>query len=272
MSVGVRFRPGLLVVLLVPVVLGGLWTRSRVQPLQVYDQPFYLGIAFDLLHHGRYTDGYCFAGGDAATLRPPGMRFTPLYPGLLAAAAEIDPSLRRGMDCLVTHGGRDASCTRNAPSMRWLQFLLLAATMGMLGWCGWRCSGRPRTGLLALGLALLAGPLLLSSVDYLMTEIVSLFLLVASQALALRAVPANEAAWRPDRHGCSRPAWFWGWRCCPARPSRCWRRRCWRRGPSASRRRPGATGCGRSPASRPGSAASCCPGSCATPSCSAARR
>ncbi len=204
MSVRVRFRPGLLVVLPILVVLGGVWTRSRVQPLQAYDQPFYLGIAFDLLHHGRYTDGYRFAGGDAATLRPPGMRFTPVYPALLAAAADIDPSLRHGMDCLVAHGGRGASCTRNAPSMRWLQFLLLVATMGMLCWCGGRCSGRPRTGILALGLALMTAPLLLSSVDYLMTEIVSLFLAVGSQALALRAVPANQAAWRPE------PAWLFG--------------------------------------------------------------
>ena len=202
MSVDVRFRSRLLVALLILAVLGGFWTRGRVQPLHAYDQPFYLGIAFDLLHHGRYTDGYRFAGGDAATMRPPGMRFTPLYPALLAAAATVDPSLRRGMDCLVAHGGQDTACTRKAPSVRWLQFLLLAATMGMLCWCGQRCSGRPRTGILALGLALMTAPLLLSSVDYLMTEIVSLFLVVASQALALRAWPADEA---PGRAG---PAWL----------------------------------------------------------------
>ncbi len=202
MSVGVRFRLRPLVALLILVVLGGCWTRGRVQPLQAFDQPFYLGIAFDLLHHGRFTDGYRFAGGDATTIRPSGMRFTPLYPALLAAAAAVDPLLRRDMDCLVGHGGHGACCSRGAPSMRWLQFLMLAGTMGMLCWCGWRCSGRRSTGLLALGLALLAGPLLLASVDYLMTEIVSLFLVVASQALALRAVAADEAAWRPD------PGWL----------------------------------------------------------------
>ncbi len=197
MSLGVRSRPCLLVALLILVVLGGCWTRSRVQPLETYDQPFYLGIAFDLLHHGRFTDGYRFAGGDAATSRPPGMRFTPLYPTLLAAAATIDPALRHGMDCLVAQRSQ-AACTRAAPSVRWLQFVMLAGTMGMLCWCGWRCSGRPRTGLIALGLALPTAPLLLSSVDYLMTEIVSLFLVVAFQALALRAMPADDAPWRPD--------------------------------------------------------------------------
>ena len=202
MSVGVRFRPRLLVALLILAVLGGCWTRKAVQPLGAFDQPFYLGIAFDLLHHGRYTDGYGFAGGDAGTIRPSGMRFTPLYPVLLAAAAVVDPRLRRGMDCLVAHPGQAASCPRAAPSIRWLQFGMLAGTAGMLCWCGWRCSGQARTGVVALGLALLTAPLLLSSVDYLMTEIVSLFLVVAAQALALRALPADEAPRDPD------PAWL----------------------------------------------------------------
>ena len=201
-DVGVRLRSRLLVALLILVVLGGCWTRSRVQPLGAYDQPFYLGIAFDLLHHGRFTDGFAFAGGDAATVRPAGMRFTPVYPVLLAALATVDPGLRSGMDCLVAHGGQDGSCTRRAASVRVLQFLMLAATMGMLCWCGWRCSGRPRTGIVALALALPTAPLLLSSVDYLMTETVSLFLVTASQALALRALPADGVPPRPD------PAWL----------------------------------------------------------------
>ncbi len=98
-----------MVALLILLVLGGLWTRSRVQPLGAYDQPFYLGIAFDIVHHDRYTDGYRFAGGTADMIRPSGMRFTPLYPILLAAASVVDPGLRRGMDCLVAHGGQTAS-------------------------------------------------------------------------------------------------------------------------------------------------------------------
>ncbi len=56
--------------------------------------------------------------------------------------------------------------------------------------------------MLALGLALPTAPLLLCSVDYLMTEIVSLFLVVAFQALALRALPAGDAARGPD------PGWL----------------------------------------------------------------
>ncbi|NPD68138.1 hypothetical protein HN018_12270 [Lichenicola cladoniae] len=175
--------------MLIVLVLGGLWTRTRVQPLGTYDQGFYLGIAYDLLHHDRFTDGYRFAGGGADTDRPSGMRFTPLYPALLAAVASVDPELRRNMDCSIAHGGAGTDCRHGAGPMRSLQFLMMAATLWMLWWAAGHCTGRARTGWIALGLGLLTAPLLLLSVDYLMTETTSLFLFVGASTLAL-------AAWR----------------------------------------------------------------------------
>ena len=182
----IRGRPHLLAAALILVVLGSLWTRTRVQPLSSYDQGFYLGIAYDLVHHGRFTDGYRFAGGDAETVRPSGMRFTPLYPTLLAAVAAADPGLRRNLDCLVATRGRD-TCGHGAGPMRSLQLLMMAATLWMIWWSGWRCTGRIRTGWLTLGLALLTAPLLLLSVDYLMTEAISLLLFTIANTLALKA-------------------------------------------------------------------------------------
>ena len=180
-------RPRALALAIILVVLGGLWTRTRVQPLASYDQGFYLGIAYDLLHHGRFTDGYRFAGGDAGTVRPAGMRFTPLYPALLAAVASADPGLRRNLDCVVATGGHGTTCGTGAGPMRSLQLLMIAATLWMIWWSGWRCTGRLRTGWLALGLALLTAPLLLLSVDTLMTESISLVLFTAASTLALKA-------------------------------------------------------------------------------------
>ena len=87
----VRMRFPILALLLVVVVLALCWRGDRVQPLDRYDQRFYLGIAFDLRHHHRFTDGFFFAGGNDRTERPSGMRFTPLYPALLAAAASVSP-------------------------------------------------------------------------------------------------------------------------------------------------------------------------------------
>ncbi len=172
--------------LLILAVLGALWPLAPRQRLEVFDQPFYLGIAHDLLHQGRFTDGYSFAkpvpGG---TSRPSGMRFGPLYPALIAAAAILDPALRRNMDCEVAGRGQDRRCGVAAPSMRWLQFAMLAASY----WLIWRLArrmGAPSLAWLTLTLALLTAPLLLRSVNYLMTEITA-FLLTTAYADALVA-------------------------------------------------------------------------------------
>ncbi|MGI4957709.1 MAG: ArnT family glycosyltransferase [Janthinobacterium lividum] len=186
-----KVSPSFMAAALIVLALGSLWTRTRVQPLGTYDQGFYLGIAYDLVHHDRFTDGYRFAGGGADTDRPSGMRFTPLYPALLAAVASVDPELRRNMDCSVGHEGLGTACGHGAGPMRSLQFLMMAATLWMLWWAAGHCTGRARTGWIALGLGLMTAPLLLLSVDYLMTETISLFLVVGASTLAL-------AAWRSE--------------------------------------------------------------------------
>ncbi len=191
----VRMRFPILALLLVVVVLALCWRGDRVQPLDRYDQRFYLGIAFDLRHHHRFTDGFFFAGGNDRTERPSGMRFTPLYPALLAAAASVSPSFAASTDCLVAQGGDAAGCTRDTGPMRPMQFAMLAATFWMIWWLGSRI-GRPRTGWITLLLLLPAAPLLLLSVDYMMTETISLFLVVLAQSCA---VAATLPGWRPGR-------------------------------------------------------------------------
>ena len=191
-------------------MLGGLWTRDRVQPLSSYDQGFYLGIAYDLLHHDRFTDGYRFAGGNDATVRPPGMRFTPLYPSLLAAVAAVDPGLRGNLDCLVATRGHGAACGRGAGPMRLLQLLMVAATLWMIWWSGGACTGRIRTGWLALGLALLTAPLLLLSVDYLMTESISLVLFTTANTLALKSCLVARRPRTSMRHAWVGAGWMAG--------------------------------------------------------------
>ncbi|MCQ8278761.1 hypothetical protein NFI95_09880 [Acetobacteraceae bacterium KSS8] len=186
-------RSSILALILVVAVLGLCWRHDRVQPLDRYDQPFYLGIAFDLRHHHRFTDGFFFAGGNDRTERPAGMRFTPLYPFLLAVAATIDRPFAASTDCLVAQSGDASGCPRDAGLVRWLQFAMLAATFWMIWWMACRI-GRPRTGWIALALVLPTAPLLLLSVDYLMTETVSLFLAVLAQTLAIAATLCGRRA------------------------------------------------------------------------------
>ena len=178
---------------LILAVLAALWTRAPVTPLSSYDQRFYLGIAFDLRHSHRFTDGFSYAGGGAATARPPGMRFTPLYPAFLAAAAQVDPGLRQGIACVERTAGLDPGCNRAAPVARLAQFLMLAGFYWLLWAMVGRAGGSARCGWLGLGLGLLTAPLLLLSVNTLMTETMSLLLSAAACALAAEAAARTQA-------------------------------------------------------------------------------
>ncbi len=183
--------PPLAALLLVLLVTGALWSRQKVNKLNEFDQPFYLGIAHDLAHEGRFTDGFMFADKQADGKRPSGMRFAPLYPGILAAASSIDGGLREGMDCLVASAGRDDFCNRSAPSVRALQFCELAAFFWLVWWLG-AAVGGANTAWLSLVLALCTAPLLLRSVNYLMTEMTCLVLTASAMAAAVRAAQRRE--------------------------------------------------------------------------------
>ncbi len=179
-------RQSLAALTLILLVTGVLWQGQPVRSLNEFDQPFYLGIAYDLVHHRRFTDGFMFAGAGTAGLRPQGMRFAPLYPALVAAAAGMDGKLRAGMDCVVAGAGQDPACPRAAPLLRWLQFGELAGFFWLLWWMARRIGGGA-LGWLALGLALCTTKLLLGSVAYLMTEMTTLLLSTAAMACGLAA-------------------------------------------------------------------------------------
>ncbi len=162
------------------------WPLAKLQPLMTYDQPFYIGIADDILRHGRFTDGEFGPPG-----HPPGMRFAPLYPALLAGLAGLDPSMARNFDCVAA----GVVCGRGAAPVRWLQFTMLAAAY----WLVWDIAillGLGAGAWVALGLALLTAPLMLLSVNYLMTETTSFLLSTAMTAGLVRGAGG-------------RPGWAW---------------------------------------------------------------
>ena len=182
-----------LAALAILIAQGALWPRAKVQPLSVFDQPFYLGIAYDLRHHGRFTNGYVF---DDSQPRPPGMRFAPLYPALLAVAAALDPGFARATDCQVRGRGQDTACTHDAGLVRWVQFGMLALIYWLIWRVARRVTGSARGGAWALALALATAPELLGYVDYAMTEITALAFATAATAAAVRALDdARPALW-----------------------------------------------------------------------------
>jgi 4-amino-4-deoxy-L-arabinose transferase-like glycosyltransferase len=172
-----------------------LWSRTSVPPLSEFDQPFYIGIAHDLLSTGRFTDGFVFAPRDARQQRPPGMRFAPLYPGLVAAVAASDGDFARAMVCVVQADGTDAACPPDADLVRLLQLGMLAAFLWLVWWTAGEVLDSRRAGWIALLLASTTVPLLLRYVNYVMTEITALLLLTCAIAAAVRARREPSAAW-----------------------------------------------------------------------------
>jgi 4-amino-4-deoxy-L-arabinose transferase-like glycosyltransferase len=174
---------------------GVVWHRDRIRDFTVFDQPFYLGIAHDLVRYGRFTDGFMFAAPGPDGVRPSGMRFAPLYPSIVAAAASVDGGLRQGMNCLVDSAGRESVCPSDARSVRWLQFFELAGFFWLIWWMG-RAIGGAGVGWASLVLALCAAPLLVRSVDFLMTEMTCLALTTAAMAAGMKAVRGGRRlAW-----------------------------------------------------------------------------
>jgi 4-amino-4-deoxy-L-arabinose transferase-like glycosyltransferase len=184
-------------ILVILAVLGALWPRAKTQPLNVFDQAFYIGIAHDLRLSGTFTNGFTYEPNRVDQPATPGMRFTPLYPALVAAAAAIDPRFNRGMACLVQGRGQNPTCPRGATVIRTTQFLMLALFYLLVWWMARRVLDRERTAWIALGIALLTAPDMLNYVNYVMTEITALTLATAATAAAVQGItrPRRQLRW-----------------------------------------------------------------------------
>jgi 4-amino-4-deoxy-L-arabinose transferase-like glycosyltransferase len=201
-------------------VLGGVAARSRILPLSVGDQQFYIGIAYDIRHHGVFTNGFVFAEGPEDAPHPPGMRFTPLYPALLATVAAIDPGFGRALDCVAASHGQDTSCPRAAPLLRTMQYAMIAWVLWLVWWLARRLSHDMITGWLALGLALAAAPMLAAYANNAMTEIVALTFAVSAIAAGVVGI-AGPVSWLALAGLCAgaaaltRPAFLFVWLVAP---------------------------------------------------------
>ncbi len=183
-----RWASGWMGALAVILVVTGIVAMRQVPlSLSSFDQPFYLGIADDLLATGRFTNGFMFDAHGPASGRGSGMRFSPLYPVMLAGMAKMDPVLRRGMDCVVATNDRADACQSAAPGMRGVQFAMLAAFFLLVWWMGGVIGDSPGMAWLTLAVALLATSALVRYVDLLMTEMTTLLFATAAIAAWLQA-------------------------------------------------------------------------------------
>lgn len=210
-----RRLPLVLAISLILFLCGFLWSRTSPRSLAEYDQPFYVGIAYDLRNWGRFTDGFLFAGADAEQPRPPGMRFAPLYPALVAATAARDASFAAAIECVVDSSGRDPGCARMASLIRWLQFMMLVAFYVLVWWIAGTVLGTPRAGWIALAFALMTAPFLLRFVNLVMTEMTALLMLASAIGAGVAALRGSPAPWLLVAGGClgvtalTRPAFLY---------------------------------------------------------------
>jgi len=122
---GARLAFGLLVL----AVLAAEILSEPPKSLRDFDQSFYLTIAYDLNHHGVFSNGVFDDVDSTVKAPPPGRFFGPLYPWLVVAATRIDDRFAQAVDCSVeaNHGTRDgAQCEAYARPMHVLHAALLA--------------------------------------------------------------------------------------------------------------------------------------------------
>jgi hypothetical protein len=97
LACGLRIVFGLLVF----AVLATAILSRPAKWLGDFDQSFYLTIAYDLNHHGVFSNGV-FDKVDSTVAAPsPGIFFGPVYPWLIVAATKIDDRFAQAVDCSV---------------------------------------------------------------------------------------------------------------------------------------------------------------------------
>ena len=177
-------------IVLVLLVFATLATAILLRPakwLSDFDQSFYLTIAYDIVHHGVFSNGIFDKVDSTREAPPPGRFFGPVYPALVVAAMKIDPRFARAVDCSVeaNHKARDgAECEVYALPMHLIHAALLAVGVLAIALAAEMIFAGTITFWLAGGLATLA---LLADADlfsFVMTESLT-FSLYSLAALSL---------------------------------------------------------------------------------------
>jgi hypothetical protein len=96
-NLGARVGFGLVIF---AVLAAAILTRPP-KGLGDFDQAYYLTVAYDLDHHGVFSNGVLDDVDSTVAVPPPGMFFGPLYPWLIAGVMKIDARFARSVDCGV---------------------------------------------------------------------------------------------------------------------------------------------------------------------------
>ena len=98
--------------LLVFAVLATAILTRPAKWLSDFDQSFYLTIAYDLNHHGVFSNGVFDEVNSTVAMPPPGIFFGPIYPWIIVAATKVDQRFAKAVDCSVRGHQRRAGQRR----------------------------------------------------------------------------------------------------------------------------------------------------------------
>src|SRR6476646_6873899 len=129
LACGLRIVFGLLVF----AVLATAIMSRPAKWLSDFDQSFYLTIAYDLNHHGVFSNGVFDKVDSTLAVPPPGIFFGPVYPWPIVAPTQVDARFAQAVDCSVrdTNEARDShQCDAYARPMHIIHAALL--TLGVL--------------------------------------------------------------------------------------------------------------------------------------------
>src|SRR5882757_3400906 len=124
-DIGARIAFGLLIF---AIFAAAILTRPP-KGLSEFDQAYYLTLAYDLEHHGVFSNGVLDDVNSTIAVPPPGMFFGPLYPWLIVGVSKIDARFAQTVDCAVeaNHGARpETQCEVYVRPMHIIHALLLA--------------------------------------------------------------------------------------------------------------------------------------------------
>jgi len=175
------------------VVLGGFWLRATPSTLIDFDDQFYLGVAYDIRHEGVFTNGYVFSDPNSGPIRPKGMFFAPLYPAFLAVIGSLDAEFGRAMDCTVeSHAAHDAGCPRDARLLNAVQFCMAVSVHLLIVYIATVVTASRRVAWLTLASLLATGSTLIGPARYAMTEVPTVFFVVACMAAVVAATNSSH--------------------------------------------------------------------------------
>ena len=173
-------------------VLVAAITAKPARTLSDFDQSFYLTIAYDLNHHGVFSNGV-FDGVDSTReVPPPGMFFVPGYPLVVLAAMKLDARFAKAVECSVTAVNQQREATDCEPyetPIRIIHAALLALGVVAIAQAGSIMFGGTRVFWIA-GVLATAGLALEADIfSFVMTE--SLTFSLYSVTMLLAAVPSS---------------------------------------------------------------------------------